>query len=46
MRNTKVNISNAFEIECDEVCFLNTLYQNEDYKKEVKKLKDTKHCKC
>jgi hypothetical protein len=34
------------KIECDEVCFLEKLDQSEDYKKEVKKLKSTKQCRC
>ena len=34
------------KMDCDEVCFLEKFDQSEDYKKEVKKLKDIKYCRC
>ncbi len=46
MRNTTKIQTKETKIDCDEVCFLEKLDQNEDYKKEVKKLKNIKQCRC
>ena len=46
MKNTNYTKIEETKIDCDEVCFLEKLDQSEDYKKEVKKFKSTKKCKC